>query len=80
MKSITKDEFLQKYSQGFDGNDDDGFVYKTVSFSFSEFKRVCHEAITSLSQLTMILENPNENEELLMELNNSTMSQIFGDV
>lgn len=75
---LTKQEFLERYSQ-FEGNDDDGYVFPTIAIDSDEFVDLSGGLVEDLEMLENILENPDDNEEILLELNNCIMNKFFGD-
>lgn len=75
---MTKQDFLEKYTQ-FQGNDDDGYEFPSIEIESDDLVGLSGGLIEDLEMLGNILENPDDNEEIMLELNNSIMNRIFGD-
>ena len=74
---LTKTGFLNKFGKDFKGNDLDGYVYKEVTMTIEELKNISNELMSSMSQLSEVLER--SDNEFLLELNNLIMNYLFGN-
>jgi len=77
MDEINKKQFLENFEGEFEGNDENGYIYKGFFVSASEIKDATNRMVSDWDEFLELIEK--NNDEDIQELNNYIMAYIFGD-
>lgn len=81
MESITKAQFVDRFKQGFSGDDKSGYTYRDVHLSETDLEQITEGLIVGIGELRQLLDDVSngQREDEYADVHNFVMAHVMGD-